>query len=106
MLLDTETCPAKLAMSGETETGSAGKQPVRDSRIQNEKEPRALSRQATPRFLILVMPKKIQNQNSNPDLKKRLKMSQPNSGLDNSLTDLPLTTNSLFKLSKFSWRLQ
>jgi len=89
MLLDTDTCPAKLALSGETETGSAGKQPVRDSRIQNEKEPRAQNCHVTPRFLILVMPKKIQCQNSKLTLKKRLIMSQPNSGLDSFPKHLP-----------------
>lgn len=85
MLLDKETCPAKLALSGETETGSAGEQPVRDSRIQNEREPKAQSCQATPRFLILAMPKKTQSQNRNSTRIKQLKMSQPISGLDKQI---------------------
>ena len=61
MLLDMKPYPPLLAMFGETETGSAGEQPVRDNRIQNEEKPLAQSYLAVSRFLILVMPNKTQH---------------------------------------------
>ena len=83
MGLDMTTCPPQMNIPGETETGSAGEQPVRDSRVQNEKEPLAQSSYVGPRFLILAMPKKTQFKYCPQTMQKAPKKSQPILGLDN-----------------------